>query len=70
MLMLTRRVGGAGRMHHLVLWRSTTRWDCNGLPLLTLLVSTDSVVRYDGIAVKLMECDTSVERHTLLELSG
>jgi hypothetical protein len=69
-LVLMRRIGDVGRMHHPVLWRSTTRWGCHSIPLPAFLVSTDDVVSYDGLAEKHGKGATSTERETLLELSG
>jgi hypothetical protein len=61
MLMLMRLVDGARRIHHPVLWWSTTRWGCHSRPLLGFLVSTNGVVHYDGIAEELKKGATSVE---------
>jgi hypothetical protein len=36
--------------HHLVLVRSIVKWDFHSLLLLALLVSTDCVIRNDGVA--------------------
>jgi hypothetical protein len=49
---------------------STPGWGCHSLLLLSLLVSMNDVVRYDGIAEEPGEGATSAERHTLLEFGG
>jgi hypothetical protein len=69
-LMLTWRVGGVRGMHHPVLWQRTTGWGCHSLRLLALLVSTDGIVCYDGIAEELRKGATSAERQTLQEFGG
>jgi hypothetical protein len=46
----------------------TTRWGCHNLSLLSLLVSMDGVINYDGIAQELRKSAHSVERQLLLGL--
>jgi hypothetical protein len=68
-LVLTRRVGDMSKMHHPALWH-TTGWGSHSLTLLAFLVSTDGIVSYDGLAEKCGNGAISIERQTLLELSG
>jgi hypothetical protein len=57
-------------VHHLILWRSTTRWSCHNLPVLGFLVSADGIIHDHDIADKLRKYPSSVERHALLQLGG
>jgi hypothetical protein len=56
-----RWIGGAVVVHHLVLRRSTTRWNSHNLPLLGFLVGADGVVRDHHIVDELWKCPSSVE---------
>jgi hypothetical protein len=66
LLLLSRWVGGAMVVHHLVLRRRTVGWSSHSLPLLGFLVGVDGIVRDHDIANKLWKCPSSVERHALL----
>jgi hypothetical protein len=56
--------------HHPVLVSSTTRWDCQSLLLLALPMSTDVVIRNDGVVHKFQESPIYVECKALLKLGG
>jgi hypothetical protein len=67
MLMLLGWVG-MWSTHHPVLVRNTIRWDSHSLLLLALLVSTDGVIRNDGIAHEFLKIPVSIESKVHLQL--